>query len=173
MNLFLKHIARFFFLVLLQVFVINNLDLGSFGYWMAPTVYISYILTFPNHHSKYILLSIAFLLGLTVDMFLNTYGIHASACLMMAYSRTFMTKQLEAQSSFEDNFTLTIYTIENTSYIKYLTVLTFIFFFWLFLLEEFNLRYIFAILLKTILSTILSVILILIGQYLLLKKHKI
>jgi rod shape-determining protein MreD len=173
MQLLVLNIARFFFVVFLQIFVINNFDLGNISYLVAPVVYIVYILTFPNHYSKYVLLLVAFILGITIDIFSNTYGIHASACLIMAYSRTFMTKQLEAQNTFDGTFNLTIHTIEKVSYIKYLTVLTFVFLFWLFLLEEFSFSNLHVIILKTILSTILSVTLILIGQYLLFKKQKI
>jgi hypothetical protein len=153
--------------------VLNNIDLDFLNYLLSPVVYIAYIITFPNNYSKYVLLIVAFILGLTVDMFLNTYGINASACLLMAYSRVFMVKQLEAQNTFDESFDLTIHTIERISYIKYVTVLTFIFFLWLFILEEFSFSYILVILFKTIVSTIFSVLLILIGQYLLFKKQKI
>ena len=173
MRLLLINIFRFFFIICFQIFVINNIDFGSLSYLLNPVVYIAFIITFPNSYSKYVLLILAFLLGLTVDMFLNTHGIHASACLLMAYSRTFMVKQLEAQNTFDESFDLTIHTIEKTSYIKYLTTLTFIFFLWLFLLEEFSFSYLFVILLKTILSAAFSVILIILGQYLLFKKQKL
>ena len=173
MRLLLINIFRFFFIIFLQIFVLNNLDFGPLNYLLSPVIYISYIITFPNNYSKYILLIIAFVLGLTVDMFLNTHGIHASACLLMAYSRVFMVKQLEAQNTFEGSYNLTIHTIEKTSYVKYVTILTFIFFLWLFILEEFSFSYLFIILFKTILSTVFSVLLILIGQYLFFKKQKI
>lgn len=173
MRLLLINIFRFFFIIFFQIFVLNNVDFGPLNYLLSPMVYIAFIITFPNSYSKYVLLIIAFLLGLTVDMFLNTYGIHASACVLMAYSRTFMIRQLETQNTFDESFDLTIHTIEKTSYTKYVATLTFIFFLWLFLLEEFSFSNIFIILLKTILSTIFSVLLIILGQYLLFKKQKI
>lgn len=173
MRLLLSNILRFFLIIFFQVFVLNNVDFGPLNYLLNPVVYIAFIITFPNSYSKYVLLIVAFLLGLTVDMFLNTHGIHTSACLLMAYSRTFMVKQLEAQNTFDESFDLTIHSIEKTSYIKYLITLTFIFFFWLFTIEEFNLLRIHIILLKTILSTAFSVMLILLGQFLLFKKQKI
>lgn len=173
MRLLLINIFRFFFIISFQIFVLNNIDFGPLNYLLSPVVYIAFIITFPNSYSKYVLLIIAFLLGLTVDIFLNTYGIHASACLLIAYTRPFMMRQLEAQNTFDESFDLTIHSIEKTSYIKYLTTLTFIFFLWLFILEEFSFSYIFIIIIKTILSTIFSVLLILLGQFLLFKKQKI
>lgn len=173
MRLLITNILRFIFIVFFQIFVLNNIDFGPLNYVLNPVVYIAFIIAFPNNYSKYTLLLVAFVLGLTVDMFINTHGIHASACVLMAYSRTFIVRQLESQNTFDESFDLTIHTTEKTSYLKYMTTLTLIFFFWLFLMEEFSFYKLPIILLKTILSTIFSVILMLLGQFLLFKKQKI
>ena len=83
-NDFFKNIARFFLLVLLQVVVFNNMYL--FGY-INPYPYILFIVLFPVNSHRYGLLLWSFLLGLTVDMFSDSGGIHTASCLILAYYR--------------------------------------------------------------------------------------
>ena len=80
----LVNIARFIFLLLAQVLLFNRIDL--FGY-INPYPYILFILLFPVNGNKTGLLVASFLLGLIMDMFWNSGGVHATACLVLAYFR--------------------------------------------------------------------------------------
>lgn len=166
------NIVRFFLLALIQIYIINNINFGSASYIIAPVVYISYLFTLPTNINKYLYMLIAFALGMTVDIFQDTYGTHASACVLLAYVRPRFTNQLEEQNTFQETYNLSIYMVDSVQYIVYLLSGTAIFLFWLFLLEEFNFSYLHIVLLKTVVSTIVSVILIVIGQYLFFSKPK-
>ena len=172
MRLILLNIVRFFFLVLLQVFIISKFNLGFLTGYISIAVYISFILTFPTRISKYITVVIAFFLGLTIDMFLNTHGIHASACVFLSFIRPYLLNRLQTESPMDEIDELTIYTEDAQKYILYTFILSLGFFFWLFMIEEFSFVKIPVIILKTILSSIVSTILIIIGQYLLFRKQK-
>lgn len=169
MKLLSINIIRFFFLVLLQVFVINNMELGFLASYISPVIYISFLFTLPVNISKYIVLTLAFLLGLTIDVFQDTYGIHASACVFLALIRPRLLENFNSDSIEKSN-ELTIFTEDRQKYITYIFILTFVFFIWLFLLEDFSFTRIPLILLKTILSSVISTILILLGQLLLFRK---
>lgn len=80
----LKNIARFVFLVLIQVMVFNNMNLSGY---INPSVYLMFILLLPVHINKSALLLLAFLLGITIDFFSNTMGLHAAATVFMAFAR--------------------------------------------------------------------------------------
>jgi rod shape-determining protein MreD len=80
----LKNIARFVFLVLIQVMVFNNMNLSGY---INPSVYLMFILLLPVHINKSALLILAFLLGITIDFFSNTMGLHAAATVFMAFAR--------------------------------------------------------------------------------------
>ena len=75
-KIYLRNILRFVVLVLIQVLVINNLQLSSY---VDPFIYVLFILLLPFETPGWILLLFAFSLGLTIDMFSDTAGVHASA----------------------------------------------------------------------------------------------
>ena len=135
-------------------------------------IYISFLFTFPVNLSKYILLIVALVLGLTVDVFQNTGGIHASACVFLAFMRPFVLKRLQSDNPMDDTQELNVYTEDLQQYILYCFLLSFFFFFWLFLIEEFSFGNILLILLKSILSSVVSTFLIILGQFLLIRKPK-
>lgn len=172
MRLIVLNIIRFSALVFLQIFVVNQMNLGFLNPYISLVIYISFLFTFPVNISKYILLIVAVILGLTVDMFQNTGGIHASACLFLAFIRPLLLERLQSDSPIDEIQELTVYTEDLQKYIFYCFLLACSFFFWLFLLEEFSFGRIPIIILKAILSSAISTALIILGQYLLIRKPK-
>jgi hypothetical protein len=93
MNVYLKNILRFCIIILLQVLILNKITLR---WWSEPSgfpvfipyVYPLFILLLPFETPVWGLLFIGFILGLTVDTFMNTAGMHACATVLMAYLRT-------------------------------------------------------------------------------------
>jgi len=77
-------IAYFVVLALFQGLVMNNINI--FGL-MTPFVYIYVVIKMPVDMNRIIDVVVAFLLGLTIDMFSNTYGIHAAATTLMGFVR--------------------------------------------------------------------------------------
>jgi len=78
------NIIRFVLLLALQVVVFNNINL--FGQY-DPFPYILFILLYPVNGNKAGLLVSSFFLGLILDMFMNSGGAHAAACVTLAYLR--------------------------------------------------------------------------------------
>ncbi len=71
---FLINIIKIIVLALLQVFVFNHINfLGSY----QPYIYIVFVLFYPPYQNKYALLILSFMLGLMIDIFEYTGGIHA------------------------------------------------------------------------------------------------
>lgn len=78
------NIIRFVLLIAAQVVIFNNIDL--FGY-INPYPYILFILLYPVNSNRSSLLIASFFLGLSIDLFENSGGVHAAACLVLAYLR--------------------------------------------------------------------------------------
>ena len=78
------NIARFLILLALQVVVFNRIDLFGLA---DPYPYILFIILYPVNSNRALLLLSSFLLGLFVDMFTNSGGVHATACVVLAYMR--------------------------------------------------------------------------------------
>ena len=85
----LVNISRFVLLLAVQIIIFNNMDF--LGY-ISPYPYLLFIILYPVNGNKSGLLIASFLLGLTMDMFSNSGGIHATACLILAYFRPYIFK---------------------------------------------------------------------------------
>jgi len=79
----IRNVLRLIFLILIQGLIVNSLDLWQ-GY-ILPSVYIFGLLMLPITTPRIMYMVIGFVAGACVDMFTNTLGIHASACVFMGF----------------------------------------------------------------------------------------
>uniref|UniRef100_UPI00404AFB4E rod shape-determining protein MreD n=1 Tax=Flavobacterium sp. TaxID=239 RepID=UPI00404AFB4E len=89
MNNNLVNISRFIIFLILQVILFNNINF--YGY-LNPYPYVLFIVLFPINGNRNVLLISSFTIGLMLDMFLNSGGIHAMASLCLAYIRPYLFK---------------------------------------------------------------------------------
>lgn len=75
--------------LLLQIFIFNKINL--FGY-LNPYPYIFFILLYPVNNNKSVLLLSSFFMGIIIDMFANSGGIHALASIILVYIRPALFK---------------------------------------------------------------------------------
>ncbi|OIQ21806.1 MAG: rod shape-determining protein MreD [Flavobacterium sp. MedPE-SWcel] len=152
---------RFIILLALQVVIFNRIDLFGF---VDPYPYILFILLFPIDGNRSLFLISSFLLGLSVDMFLNSGGAHAAACVTLAYMRPTIFK-----FSFGISYEYQTIKVDNKlSYERFSFMLISIVLhhFILFFLEIFRFDLILDILLRIGLSVVFTLILCIIIIYL-------
>ncbi|BAO76309.1 rod shape-determining protein MreD [Winogradskyella sp. PG-2] len=153
-NVSVIHSARFIALLLVQVIICNHINF--LGY-INPYIYIIFIFLFPIKDNRLILLLISFLLGMLVDMFSDSGGVHATASLCLAHARPVLLK-----SSFGmlyEHQSIKFTNTEIGSLITYIAFGTILHHLVLFSLEIFNISNILLILKKTLFSSIFSIIL--------------
>jgi len=80
MNKFALNSIRFIGLVLLQVLILNHIRIGGY---INPYVYGLYILLLPFSTPKWLVLFAGFSIGLSVDIFMSTAGLHAGATVVI------------------------------------------------------------------------------------------
>ena len=153
----LQNIFRFVFLVLFQVLVLNNIQFLGF---VNPYVYILFILALPVQIPRWFLLILAFILGLTIDIFSNTIGMHAFATVFVAFFRGGIIK-LFTNIEEGSNPTPSFYTFGVSAYVKFVVVMVLIHHVTLFVLEAFSFANIGILLAKIFVSTFVTVLLIL------------
>ena len=73
----------------MQALVLNHINFLGF---INPYLYILFIIVFPLTGNKSLLIFLSFLLGLSVDMFSDSGGIHAAASVVIAYLRPLALK---------------------------------------------------------------------------------
>lgn len=157
----LINILRFIVLLLLQVVIFSRLDLFGF---LNPYPYILFILLYPVNGNKAGLLVSAFFLGLILDMFLNSGGSHAVACVTLAFLRpTFFKFSFGISYEYQTVKINERLSPERFSFIL-ISVVTHHFI--LYLLEVFRFSLILDVLLRTLLTTLFTLILCIIIIYL-------
>ena len=153
----LQNIFRFILLVLVQVLVLNNIQF--LGY-INPYLYILFILTLPVQMPRWFLLVLAFILGLSIDIFSNTLGMHAFATVFVAFFREGIIK-LFTNIEEGNNPTPTFYTFGVSGYVKYIVVMVLIHHVTLFTLEAFSFVHFWMLISKILLSSLVTILLIL------------
>ena len=145
---------RFILLVGLQVSVLNHINF--LGY-INPYVYILFIMLFPIKNNRTLFIFLSFLLGLTIDIFSDSGGIHAAACVSIAYVRPVILKF--SFGTVYEYQTIKFDTAEFSSKFIYIIIMTVIHHFILFSLEIFNISKVILTLQKTLFSSIFTIIL--------------
>ena len=144
-------------LVLAQVLALNNIQFLGF---INPYIYILFILLLPVRLPRGILLLLAFGLGLSIDAFSNTMGMHAFATVLVAFFRNGVIKLF---TSIEEgnNPTPSFYTFGVGAYVKYVVVMVLLHHSALFILESFSFNHLWIVTFKILLSSLVTILLIL------------
>lgn len=141
------------FLVALQVFVLNRITVSG---EYTPVLYPVFVMFYPFFRNRYQFLGLSFLLGLSIDAFLGTWGINAFATTAIAYFRTLIFRT-------STDTTTDFFSFSSLQWPQFLLfILTSIFFHQLLVqfIEFFKLSRIFDILLNVLISSIISFIFI-------------
>lgn len=163
LNTIVKNIIRFALLVLIQALIIKNLELGRF---INPFIYVLFIIMLPFETPKWLLLVSAFLLGISVDMFYNTAGMHAAATVWMAYVRPGLLNVLAPREGYENSTQPAIQYFGVPWFLSYAGGLILLHHSVLFYIEIFRFSEFFSTLGRVIVSSAFSLLLIVISQYL-------
>ena len=153
----LQNIFRFILLVLFQVLVLKNIQF--LGY-INPYLYILFILVLPVQMPRWLLLILAFILGMTIDVFSNTIGMHAFATVLVAFFRDGIIK-LFTNIEEGNNPTPSFHTFGVSAFVKYVVLIVIIHHTTLFLLEAFSFAHFWIMLTKILLSSLVTIMLIL------------
>lgn len=156
----LKILIYFIFYVALQVLIIDNIHLFRI---VTPFLYLYVIVKLPVNISRSQVILISFFLGIIIDIFSNTLGMHAAACSIVGFLRNPLMHSLSSKEIAEgDNPSFK--TLGTGSFIKYVTSLIVLHHVTLFLIESLSLFDPAFLLLRIFLCVILTVLLIVIVE---------
>jgi len=147
-------ISRFVVLIIAQALIFNHIN---FTGNINPYPYVLFILLFPVKNNRLLFLTISFILGLFIDLFSDSGGVHAAASLFIAFIRPPVLK-----FSFGTLYETQNLKFNNTDFSNrfvYFSILIAIHHLLMFLLEIFNFSDIILILKKTLFSSIFTIIL--------------
>ncbi|MEZ4720324.1 MAG: rod shape-determining protein MreD [Flavobacteriales bacterium] len=159
----LQNIVRFLLLVIVQVLILNNIQfLGIIN----PYLYIYLLLVLPVDFSPNGGLFVGFLLGLTLDLFCQTLGMHTIATTFAAYCRPYIMRYMAPRDGYEFSRVPGIRQMGWLWFITYSAVVIFLHHFVLFFVEMFRMSGFWLTLGKSLGSTFMTLTLVLIVQML-------
>ena len=150
-----EFLSWFIGLVMLQVLLLNNIEIAGV---INPFLYVYLIIALPIHTNRISLIFTGFFLGLVIDAFSNTWGIHAMATTLVAFLRPYIFRIVSTQEEMDK--VMPRFRTMGVNYVKYIVLMVFIHHLTLFLLEAFSFQYIGVVILKTLVSFVITILLI-------------
>ena len=162
-NPLFRYVILFFVLVTAQVFVFDKIQLNGY---INPYIYVLFILMLPFDISGMMLLLSSFFLGLTIDLFGHTPGMHAAACTFMAFCRPGIIRLVGRREDVQPGDYPSIRETGIPWFVAYSGILVFLHHLLLFNIEVFRAGEFPTVLLKVLINSLLSAVLIIIIQFL-------
>lgn len=162
-----RNIVRFFALILVQVLIFNNIE---FSGYLNPYLYILFIILLPFETPAWMTLILGFLLGMAIDIFTETLGIHTAATVFMAYIRPFVLSFFAPRDGYESGSFPRVFYYGLPWFIKYAFLLIIGHHLFLFYVEIFRLQDFFATFIRVLFSTLFTLTLIVLSQYFIFRK---
>jgi hypothetical protein len=159
----IRNILRFIVLLLVQVLVIQNVNLSGY---IILLPYVMWILMLPFETNKFLVLFASFFMGVWIDIFYDSSGLHAFACTLMGFARYYVLKYVSPRDGYEAGVSATVDEMGLAWFLRYAGILIFMHHFALFYLEIFRFSEFFSTLLRVILSSAGTFIFIYIIQFL-------
>lgn len=153
------HIARFFGLVFIQLFLLKNIGFFNLS---TPYIYILFILLLPFKIPNWALYTLAFCCGITIDVFHDTLGLHALACTVLAFSRILFLNLTITNDALETEPEPSLSSMGARWFLLYGLLMAFLHHLTLFTFELFSLSNFGGTLLRSILSAFFTLFLMLV-----------
>jgi rod shape-determining protein MreD len=165
-RIWIKYIIVFISLLLIQVLVLNQVQ---FSGYINPYMYVLFVLLLPVSTPRYAILILGFLMGLVIDIFSNTLGMHASATVLMAFARPYVIELISAREMDKSDYPgINQYGIR--WFLYYAGILVFIHHIFFFYVEVFSFVNFLHTLFRAALSSLFTLFIIVLSQFLIFRK---
>jgi hypothetical protein len=156
-------IIAFFIYLLYQVLILQNVVLFHTAFCF---LYVAYLLLLPVETNPLVLMGMGFVMGLAVDMFYESIGLHAFACVFVMYVRNYWLNAITPQGGYDGSSVPSLVMNGFQWFVIYAMPLVFIHHALLFFLEAGGFQMFAFTLWKVATSTVFTTIVILIAQFL-------
>ena len=153
-------------LVLIQVLLLNFVQ---FSGYINPYIYILFVLLLPVSMPRYAVVLLGFFIGLVVDIFSNTLGMHAAATTFMAFARPYVVELISSREMDKSDYP-GLHQYGFQWFLYYTAILVFLHHIFFFYVEAFTFTNFIHTFVRSLLSSIFSIFLIVISQYLVFRE---
>jgi hypothetical protein len=158
----MKYAVMFVSLVLVQVLIFSQVQLGGF---FNPYVYILFIILLPLSTPRYAVLILGFLLGFVIDVFSNSLGVHSAATVFIAYVRPLVVRLISNREDDKSDYP-GLHQNKLIWFVSYVSIMVLLHHLLLFYLEVYTFANFLNTLYRVILSSLFSIIIIVLSQFL-------
>ena len=159
---FLQEIGRLLLIFVLQVLLFDHLHIGSWGIMM---IYILFLINLPIRIPRWAEMLIGLLVGIMMDVWHSSLGIHIAACVALSFVRPLLlTNAVQDIERIKDN--ISVQTIGRIEYTKCAVILTIMHHFIVSSLETWNIQFWWIVILQTLISSAMTLCVILGYEYL-------
>jgi hypothetical protein len=164
-----KHILRMLLFIVAQGLIFGQLN---FGYGIHLMIYPLFILMLPFDTRPISLMILAFITGIGVDFFMNTFGLHTSAAVLVAYIRPGIYSLFSPRDGYDILKEPTFFELGPVWFLKVSVTILFVHSVWFFMLEYFKFSAWKEIIQSSVLSTLVTLVILFVLQILFFKKAK-
>lgn len=156
-------VIAFFIYLFYQVLILKNIVLFHTAFCF---LYIAYLLLLPVETNPLVLMGLGFITGIFIDMFYDSLGLHALACVLVMYIRNYWLKTLTPQGGYDGSATPSLVMNGLQWFLVYIIPLVFVHHAVLFFVEAGGFSMFGFTLLKVFTSTLFTALAIVIVQFL-------
>ena len=156
-------VISFFLYLIYQVLILKNIVLFNTAFCF---LYVAYLFFLPVAANPLFLMVAGFLMGMSVDIFYDSLGLHAFSCVFVMYLRNYWLASITPQGGYDSNDTPSIAAHGMQWFLVYTIPLVFVHHAILFFIEAGGFGMFWFTLWKVITSTIFTTVVTLIVQYL-------
>lgn len=168
----LPNVWRFFGLLAVQVLLLKQMGQAVNSTYFNVLLYPLFILFLPMQTAAPVLVLLGFAIGMAVDIFYATPGIHASAGAFSGFARTFVVGAFAPKGGFSPKEPIFSPThVSWQTFIQGAAAFMFLHIFWYFSVDAFTFVFFGSILLKTLAAWALTMIFVVLYAALLNPKN--
>lgn len=152
-------------LVLTQVLILNHVQFSGF---VNPYIYVLFVLLLPLSLPRYVVLLLAFLLGISIDIFSNSLGVHSFATVFVAYLRPIVIRLISNREEDRSDYPGLMQN-KMRWFLSYITIMVVIHHMVFFYLEVFTFSNFFGTFYRVFISAIFSIFVIVLSQFIIFR----
>ena len=161
-NSLIRYGMMFILLLLLQVVLFDNIQ---FSGYVNPYVYILFIMLLPVEIPSWFLLLVSFFMGIMMDLFSGTPGMHSSATVFAAFARPGVLRLISPRDGYESHSEPGMLSYGMRWFLLYSIFMVLIHHTVLFYLEVFRFTDFFRTFLRVLLSSMFTITFIMILEF--------
>ena len=160
---------RAILLILAQVLLFKNLVLFDSAFCFG---YVLIFLMIPIDTNPIVQLIVGFVVGIIIDSFYNTLGIHAAASVLVMYLRVYWSRIMTPSGGYDSGPKINVRTQGLGWFLTYTYPLIFVHVLFLFFIEAYGFGLFWQTMTKVFYSSVFTLVVVLVIQYLFYKKLK-